>query len=113
MHGEQLGSDSPRRSKPHAPRSLFTRHLAALAVVVALSGCATTPSVGSKNWHTERTTEIETAYQNDEITKEAYLSLKNETDQTRVDYQENMRRNLRSRRYVAFPHHHHFPSHHH
>ena len=91
------------------PRLL--RYLAALALVVALAGCATTPSVGSKKWHTERTSEIETAFENDEISKEAYLSLKNETDRTRVDYQENMRRNLRSRRYVAFPHHHHFPHH--
>ena len=93
------------------PRLL--RYLAALVLVVAFAGCATTPSVGSKKWHTERTSEIETAYQNDEISKEAYLSLKNETDRTRVDYQENMRRNLRSRRYVAFPHHHHFPHGHH
>lgn len=89
------------------------RYVAALAAVVALAGCATTPSVGSKKWHTERISEIETAYQNDEISKEAYISLKNETDQTRVEYQENMRRHLRSRRYVSFPHHHHYPYYHH
>ncbi len=89
------------------------RYLAALAAVVALAGCATTPSIGSKKWHTERTSEIETAYQNDEISKEAYISLKNESDQTRVEYQENMRRQLRSRRYISFPHHHYYPYHHH
>lgn len=93
------------------PRLL--RYLTALVLVVAFAGCATTPSVGSKKWHTERTSEIETAFENDEISKEAYLSLKNETDRTRVDYQENMRRNLRSRRYVAFPHHHYYPYRHH
>ena len=93
------------------PRLL--RYLIALVLVVAFAGCATTPSVGSKKWHTERTSEIETAFENDEISKEAYLSLKNETDQTRVEYQESMRRQLRSRRYVSFPHHHYYPYRHH
>ena len=88
------------------------RHVAALATALALAGCATTPPTGSKNWHLERISEIETSYQNDEISTEAYLSLKNETDQTRVEYQENMRRSLRSRRYIGFPHHH-FPHHYH
>ena len=90
----------------------LVRYFTALAVAIALVGCATTPPVGSKNWHTERISEIEAAYQNDEISKEAYISLKSETDQTRVEYQENMRRHLRSRRYVGFPHYHHHYHHH-
>ena len=96
-----------------APMSSIVRHVTALAAALALAGCATTPPIGSKNWHLERISEIEAAYQNDEISTEAYISLKNETDQTRVEYQENMRRQLRSRRYIGFPHHHHFPYHYH
>ena len=56
----------------------------AFAAAIFLAGCATTPSVGSKKWHETRFAEIESAYQNSEISEEAYLSLKNEADQTRV-----------------------------
>ena len=84
----------------------LVRCVAGFAAAIALAGCATTPSIGSKKWHSERILEIETAHQSGEISKEAYISLKNQTDQTRVEYQENMRRHLRSRRYIGFPHHH-------
>ena len=92
--------------------SLSLKYGVAFAATLVLAGCATTPSAGSKKWHNTRLVEIETAYENDEISKETYLSLKNEADQTRVEYQENFRRQVRSRRYISFPHHHHFPHHH-
>ena len=57
--------------------------------------------------------EIESAYENGEVSKEAYLSLKNEADQTRVDHQEDMRTHLQYRRTIGFYRRHHHPFHHH
>jgi len=48
-----------------------------------LLGCATFTDVGTAYWHKNRLQEIETAYQNGDIEKEEYLSLKNEADQIR------------------------------
>ena len=94
------------------------RYIAALTAAAALAGCATTPPIGSSTWHVERISEIELAYDNGEISTEAYLSLKNQTDETRAEYRENMQRRLRYRGSAGFPHHHHHyrphyhPSHH-
>ena len=88
-------------------------YFAALAAVVALAGCATTPSVGSKKWHDSRIVEIESAYEAGEVSEAEYLALKNEADQTRVEHQENMRRHLEYRRTIGFYRHHHFHIHHH
>ena len=51
-----------------------------------LVGCATFSDVGTAYWHKNRLQEIETAYQNGDIEKEGYLSLKNEADQIREKY---------------------------
>ena len=74
----------------------------AFVTAIVLAGCATTPLVGSKKWHETRIAEIESAYQNSEIPKEAYLSLKNEADQTRVEHQEYMKWYLLYRRSVGY-----------
>lgn len=52
-------------------------------------GCSTTSNVktsGSKVWYKERMAEIETSYQNKEISKTEYLNLKTETDKVRAIY---------------------------
>ena len=77
----------------------------AFAAAIFLAGCATTPPVGSKKWHATRIAEIESAYQNREVSKEAYLSLKNEADQTRVEHQEDMTRYLLYRRGIGYYRH--------
>ncbi len=88
-----------------------------LALLVFV-GCVTIPSTGSRVWYDQRMVEIETAYQNGELTEEQYLDLKNQSDQIRVDYQSA----LRDRRYYYpdpffyspfFHHGHHFSHHHH
>lgn len=83
-------------------RSPALRFDIAFAAAIFLAGCATTPSVGSKKWHETRIAEIESAYQNGEVSKEAYLSLKNEADQTRVEHAENMRWYLLYRRSIGY-----------
>ena len=50
-----------------------------------LGGCTVFQGVGSSYWHENRLQEIETAYQNEEITEAEYLSLKNETDKIREE----------------------------
>ena len=79
-----------------------------LMAVLIIAGCATTPAVGSKKWHDSRLIEIETAYENDEISMEVYLTLKSEADLTRVEHQETMKKNTRARRSNPFPHRHGF-----
>lgn len=51
-----------------------------------LVGCATYQGAGSSYWHQTRLKEIETVYQNEEITAAEYLSLKNEADKIREEY---------------------------
>lgn len=85
-----------------------------LSLVLVLAGCATTPSTGSRTWHENRLAEIETAYQNEEISDEAYISLKNEADAVRVEYQNASRSRMHYGGYPSFPshrvnHHHHRP----
>lgn len=65
-----------------------------------LMGCATTPSVGSRVWHEDRTAEIEQAYQNWELTEEEYIALRNQTDAIRSDYLNRME--MRRRSHVRF-----------
>ena len=87
-----------------------------LAALV-LTGCVTTPATGSRVWYDQRVAEIEAAYENGELTQESYLTLKNQTDQTRVEYQNA----LRERRYYYpgpyfspfFFHHRYYHHHHH
>ena len=74
----------------------------AVTVAIFLAGCATTPPVGSKKWHETRIAEIESAYQNTEISKETYLSLISEADQTRVQHKANMRSHLLYRRSIGY-----------
>lgn len=85
-------------------KSLTIKCVFLLAAALFLAACATTPPVGSKKWHGSRLLEIETAYENNEISKETYLTLKSETDQMRVQYQENRQRLVNSRRYLSYPH---------
>jgi len=89
------------------------RYLFLAALVVALIGCATTPSVGSKTWHEERLAEIEVAHDNGEIDEAEYISLKTEADGVRVQYQEAVRSRLRYGGYPSFPHHSALFHHHH
>lgn len=84
----------------------------AAACLVAV-GCVTTPAVGSRVWHEERTAEIEQAYNDWELTEEEYLELKNETDAIRSEYLDRLeqRRRYQSFRFgigYGFHHHHHF-----
>lgn len=55
-------------------------------LLIFLIGCSTIPKAGTKNWYHKRLEEIETAYQNGEITKAEYIHLKNETDQVRSTF---------------------------
>jgi len=77
----------------------------AFAAAIFLTACATTPPVGSKKWHETRIAEIESAYRNNEVSEEAYLSLKNEADQTRVEHQTDMTRYLLYRRGIGYYRH--------
>lgn len=67
-----------------------------VAIIVLLvvfgAGCATTPAVGSRTWHEQRISEIESAYAQGKIGTEAYLSLKNDADAIRQAYAESLRR---------------------
>jgi hypothetical protein len=64
-----------------------------LLVAGMMAGCATTSTApGSELWHTDRMLEIEEAYANGEITREAYLTLKNQADATRVEYLQRLDR---------------------
>lgn len=91
-----------------------------LALCLLLASCATDPAIGSRTWHEGRIGEIETALELEEISTEDYLSLKNEADQTRVEYQNAMRERLRNRpSYGYYPYHsirhygHYYPHHYH
>ena len=86
-------------------KSLTLRLGIAFAVTIILAGCATTPPVGSKKWHETRIAEIELAYQNNEVSEELYLSLKNEADQIRVEHQEYMVKYLLYRRSIGYYRH--------
>ncbi len=61
-----------------------------LLIIISLFtfGCA---DAQVRNWHNERIYEIETAYQNKEITTGEYLQLKQETDRTLFDYKSRVR----------------------
>jgi len=66
--------------------------LISILMIIALCGCATFREVGTAYWHKNRLQEIETAYQNGDIEKKEYLSLKNEADQIREKHiSENQR----------------------
>jgi len=90
----------------------FNRSIAALLAATALTGtgCATNrpPDVGSRVWHEQRMGEIEAAYEHGDLTVDQYLSLKNEADATRAEYQSSLRRNT-TVVYTSpfFFHHHH------
>lgn len=74
------------------------RHAVLMIVCLSGLGCVTTPAVGSRVWHEERTIAIDEAYNAWEISEEEYLVLKHETDQMRSEYlnrlEERRRRNL-------------------
>ena len=86
-----------------------------LGALALMAGCATVPSTGSSTWHEERMAEIESAYQLGDLTEEAYLSLKNEADQVRVNYQQSLRARQYDSHYYRSPflYHHHMLHHHH
>ena len=104
-----------RDTSTHSPARVFTPvgRALVLALALTLAGCATTPAIGSKQWHSGRIAEIEAASQSDEISEEQYISLKNEADAVRVQYQESVRNRLRYGGYPSFPHHRAFGHHHH
>lgn len=89
------------------------RILVAAIAVLTIAGCATTPITGGRAWHEQRILEIETAYENGALNEEAYLSLKNKTDQTRVDYQERVQANLRYDSFDSFRYYHYNSMHRH
>jgi len=57
-----------------------------LCCIIVLSGCAASkPDVpGTKAWHEKRTTEIQQALDQGEITQAQYINLKNEADKIRA-----------------------------
>lgn len=97
----------------HVSMSAPVKRALGLALALMLAGCATTPAVGSRHWHDGRIAEIEAASQNNEISEEEKISLKNEADAVRVQYQESVRSRLRYGGYPSFPHHSAFAHHHH
>jgi len=63
----------------------FKSKIVFILLLFFLGGCATYQGVGSGYWHKNRLAEIETAYQNKELTDAEYLSLKNEADKVRKE----------------------------
>ena len=84
--------------------------LISILMIFVLCGCATFREVGTAYWHKNRLQEIETAYQNGDIEKKEYLSLKNEADQIREKHiSENQRYCLYCGGYHArYPYGYHF-----
>ena len=58
----------------------------AIALLVALTGCATNNTVGAKAWHTQRIVEIDEARQTGEISTRKARELKTAADDTRGAY---------------------------
>lgn len=83
------------------------RHLT-LLLGLLIAGCVTVDTVGSRPWYNQRMDEIEYAYETQEIGEEAYLGMKNETDQIRVDYMERLRYRYPGSYgiYYGYPHYH-------
>ena len=72
------------------------RLFSAFLCIVFLAGCATSstprpPAVGSSEWHDQRISEIQSAYDLGKIDFNTYVSLKNEADQINVDYRASRR----------------------
>ena len=64
---------------------------AVILLSLLIAGCVTVDTVGSRPWYNQRMDEIEYAYETAAIDEEAYLGMKNEADQIRVDYMESLR----------------------
>ena len=50
------------------------------------AGCTSYTGIGSQKWYDQRMQEIETAYQNKEISTSEYIALKNETESIRYTH---------------------------
>lgn len=69
----------------------YSRFSIVVLVAAALAGCATSSTgVGSQTWHGMRMQEIQQAYDDGEIDTKTYIELKNDTDKTRLEYQQGL-----------------------
>lgn len=68
--------------------AVFTKTTISIIIASFLfSGCsATINQIGGRSWYNKRTTEIEEALKNGEISKAEYLSLKNQTEDIRYKW---------------------------
>ena len=78
-----------------------------LGIAVIAVGCATNTSAGSQAWHQDRLFEIEAAFAQDEISREAYIELKMQADATRAMYKRDAQDRSERNRYNHHWHHHH------
>ena len=58
---------------------MFIKKIIFLGALLALAGCATT-GIGSAQWYDGRIQELQTAYQNKELSAADYFNLKNQIE---------------------------------